>query len=207
MDNQGIYEKSIPLSLAPPSSYNVLRFSPTKNLAERQPLSLDPFSVHPYGGFEEEDLLTAPYKQQRNIPKVPFKVLDAPALADDFYLNLVDWSSANILAVGLQSSVYLWSATSNKVTKLYDLGQNDLVTSVSWSNSGAHLAVGTNTGNLQIWDTTKCKMIKTLPGHEGRVGSVAWNSKFLSTGSRDKSILHRDLRSKNNYEAKLTCHK
>jgi cell division cycle 20-like protein 1 (cofactor of APC complex) len=86
--------------------------------------------------------------------------LDAPALQDDFYLNLVDWSSSNILAVGLGSSVYLWSATTNKVTKLYDLGTGDSVTSVQWSNSGVHLAVGTNSGNLQIWDTAKCKMVK-----------------------------------------------
>jgi cell division cycle 20-like protein 1 (cofactor of APC complex) len=50
-------------------------------------------------------------------------------------------------------------------------------------------------------------MVKSLPGHEGRVGSVAWNSRFLSTGSRDKSILHRDLRTKNDFEAKLTGHK
>jgi cell division cycle 20-like protein 1 (cofactor of APC complex) len=42
----------------------------------------------------------------------------------------VDWSALNILAVGLGSSVYLWSAATNKVTKLYDLGLNDSVTSV-----------------------------------------------------------------------------
>ena len=138
---------------------------------------------------------------------MPFKVLDAPALQDDFYLNLVDWSSSNLLAVGLGSSVYLWSATSNKVTKLYDLGQNDAVTSVQWSISGQHLAVGTNSGNLQVWDTVKCKMIKNLAGHEGRVGSIAWNSRVLSTGSRDKSILHRDMRTRNNFEAKLLGHK
>ncbi len=28
-------------------------------------------------------------------------MLDAPALQDDFYLNLVDWSAQNVLAVGL----------------------------------------------------------------------------------------------------------
>ena len=60
---------------------------------------------------------------------------------------------------------------------------------------------------LQIWDSNKCKIIKSLPGHEGRIGTVAWNSKFLSTGSRDKSIMHRDIRTKNNYEAKLIGHK
>ena len=119
----------------------------------------------------------------------------------------MDWSSSNILAVGLGSSVYLWSATSNKVTKLYDLGPNDSVTSVQWSSTGAHLAIGTNSGSLQVWDTTKCKMLRSLSGHDGRVGSIAWNTRYLSTGSRDKSILHRDLRTKSNFEAKLIGHK
>ena len=44
------------------------------------------------------------------------QVLDAPALQDDFYLNLVDWSSQNVLAVGLGSCVYLWSACTSKVS-------------------------------------------------------------------------------------------
>lgn len=42
-------------------------------------------------------------------------MLDAPALQDDFYLNLVDWSSHNVLAVGLGNCVYLWNACSSKV--------------------------------------------------------------------------------------------
>ena len=42
-------------------------------------------------------------------------MLDAPSLQDDFYLNLVDWSSQNMLAVGLGTCVYLWSASSCKV--------------------------------------------------------------------------------------------
>lgn len=50
-------------------------------------------------------------KSVRKIPKTPFKVLDAPMLQDDFYLNLVDWSSNNVLAVGLNGAVYIWSAS------------------------------------------------------------------------------------------------
>jgi cell division cycle 20-like protein 1, cofactor of APC complex len=46
-------------------------------------------------------------------------VLDAPALQDDFYLNLVDWSSHNVLAVGLGNCVYLWNACSSKVINLF----------------------------------------------------------------------------------------
>lgn len=71
--------------------------------------------------------------QRRKIAKTPFKVLDAPALQDDFYLNLVDWSSSNVLAVGLAACVYLWSACTSKVTKLCDLGPTDCVTSVAWN--------------------------------------------------------------------------
>jgi cell division cycle 20-like protein 1 (cofactor of APC complex) len=49
-------------------------------------------------------------RPNRRISKAPYKVLDAPDLQDDFYLNLVDWSSQNILAVGLGRAVYIWSA-------------------------------------------------------------------------------------------------
>ena len=44
------------------------------------------------------------------------QVLDAPSLQDDFYLNLVDWSSQNVLAVGLGTCVYLWTASNSKVS-------------------------------------------------------------------------------------------
>lgn len=52
-----------------------------------------------------------------NINWVPIlQVLDAPNLQDDFYLNLVDWSSQNVLAVGLDACVYLWSACTSRVS-------------------------------------------------------------------------------------------
>ena len=117
------------------------------------------YDLPAFAGFEEEQLLSAPYTKQRKIAKTPFKVLDAPALQDDFYLNLVDWSAQNQLAVGLGSCIYLWSATSSQVTKLHDIGPSDSVTSVQWSKQGNLLAVGTHSGLLQIWDTNKCKII------------------------------------------------
>jgi cell division cycle 20-like protein 1, cofactor of APC complex len=49
----------------------------------------------------------------------------------------------NVLAVGLGSCVYLWSAHTSKVTKLCEL-PSDTVTSVSWTQKGAHLSVGTS---------------------------------------------------------------
>lgn len=39
-------------------------------------------------------------KASRRIAKEAYKVLDAPGLQDDFYLNLLDWSSNNQIAIG-----------------------------------------------------------------------------------------------------------
>ena len=92
-------------------------------------------------------------------------MLDAPALQDDFYLNLVDWSAQNVLAVGLGTCVYLWSACTSKVTKLCDFSSSepqDSVCSVSWSQRGTYLSVGTNNGETQLWDVAKIKMIRTM---------------------------------------------
>lgn len=51
-------------------------------------------------------------KKPRKISKKPYKVLEAPNLQDDFYLNLLDWSNKNQIAVALDSELYLWSGCS-----------------------------------------------------------------------------------------------
>lgn len=81
-------------------------------------------------------MLKSPRKPPRHINKNPYKVLDAPELQDDFYLNLVDWSSTNTLAVGLGHCVYLWSAQNSSVHKLCDLsGENDdSISAVQWND-------------------------------------------------------------------------
>ncbi|WIA41163.1 hypothetical protein OEZ86_004780 [Tetradesmus obliquus] len=151
--------------------------------------------------------IMSPRRPPRKIPRAPYKVLDAPALADDFYLNLVDWSAQNLLAVGLDSCVYLWSAHTSKVTKLCDLSPGDSVCSVSWSQRGTYLSVGTNSGEVQIWDVAKLKRTRTMAGHRQRVGTQAWSSHVLASGSRDKAVLLRDVRLPQPYVEKLSGHK
>lgn len=46
----------------------------------------------------------------RYIPQAPDRILDAPDIIDDYYLNLIDWNSNNILAAALGEHVYLWDA-------------------------------------------------------------------------------------------------
>ncbi|TGZ81670.1 WD40 repeat-like protein [Ascodesmis nigricans] len=166
----------------------------------------DIYSLSPVR-FDSQRMLLSPRKQPRAVSKVPYKVLDAPELADDFYLNLVDWGSTNILGVGLGSCVYMWNSNTGKVTKLCDLGADDSVTSVSWIQRGSHVAIGTNKGYVQIWDARECRRLRTMTGHTARVGALAWNDHILTSGSRDRNIYHRDVRAAEQYMAKLSGHK
>ena len=165
----------------------------------------DLYSLSPVR-FDSQRLLLSPKKAPRAVSKVPFKVLDAPDLADDFYLNLVDWGGSNILGVGLGSCVYMWNSSSGRVTKLCDL-QDDIVTSVSWIQRGTHVSIGTNKGLVQIWDAEKQRRLRTMTGHTARVGALAWNDHILTSGSRDRLIYHRDVRQADQYLRKLVGHK
>jgi len=143
---------------------------------------------------------------QRRIPKAPFKILDAPALQDDFYLNVLDWSTQDVLAVGLLNSVYLWSASTLKVTRLCEFNGNNPVTSLAWSADGLQLAVGTNVGSMHLFDVQRTKETARFLDHSGRIGSLAWNDQLLATASRDRTIGLRDLRS-TDATASLEAHK
>ncbi|KAG8982876.1 substrate-specific activator of APC-dependent proteolysis [Tulasnella sp. JGI-2019a] len=170
-----------------------------------------------------QDVLLSQRKLIRPVAKTPFKVLDAPDLMDDFYLNLVDWSSTNVLAVGLASCVYLWSANTSKVVKLCDL-EGDNVSGLAWERNGSYLAIGTHQGKIQIWDTEQIKHVRTYENHTGRVGALSWSlssplspgaafhsngnsSATLTSGSRDHSIVHRDLRAPEDSYLRLSGHR
>ncbi|PIK53694.1 putative fizzy-related protein-like [Apostichopus japonicus] len=172
-------------------TYSVKTQRPSLAIGQDQ----EPYSLSPVGK-DSQKLLRSPRKPMRKISKIPFKVLDAPELQDDFYLNLVDWSSTNILSVGLGTCVYLWSACTSHVTRLCDLAvDNDSVTSVAWNERGLQVAVGTHKGLVQIWDASSQKKLVTLEGHSARVGALAWNGDSICSGSRDRMILQRDSRS------------
>ena len=153
-----------------------------------------------------QTMLLSPRKTPRAVSKVPYKVLDAPDLQDDFYLNLVDWGNSDVLAVGLADCVYLWSRDDGHVKQLCKL-EGDIVTSVSWIQRGSHLAIGTNKGLLLIYDTVAERRLRVMSGHSARISSLAWNAHILSTGSRDRTILNRDVRMPQQYLRKLTGHK
>lgn len=179
---------------------------PSKQRPISRDLQLELFSLSPVRS-ESQKFLLSPQKKPRNISKVPYRVLDAPELSDDFYLNLVDWGSQDVLAVGLGDSVYLWDGLTQSVERLCVLDQKDKVTSLSWIGSGTHLAVGTLKGLVEIWDATKTRCVRTMTGHKLRVSALAWNEHILSSGSRDRTIYNRDVRILDHYVNCFEHHK
>ncbi|WIA09936.1 hypothetical protein OEZ86_000101 [Tetradesmus obliquus] len=137
----------------------------------------------------------APRKQYRHIPTTQDRILDAPDLVDDYYLNLLDWSSNNTIAVALGATAYLWNAADGSIEELCSLpGEGDYITSLKWAADSTHLAVGTSSARVQVWDAARCKQVKELPGHTNRVSSLAWNNAILSSGGRDSLICNFDVR-------------
>lgn len=180
--------------------------SPSKNRPLSRDLQSEIYSLSPVRQ-ESQKILLSPQKKPRNISKVPYRVLDAPGLLDDFYLNLVDWGAQDILAVALSDSVYLWDGSTQSVDRLCQVENQERITSLNWIGSGTHLALGTSKGLVEIWDATKMKCIRTMSGHSLRVSSLAWNEHILSSGSRDRSILNRDVRVESHYINKFEEHK
>ncbi|KAF9431747.1 substrate-specific activator of APC-dependent proteolysis [Entomortierella beljakovae] len=201
------YSTSAPRRLfayASTTTHNTIHFdSPSRQIYAPTPVSQ-----------ESRSLLLSPKKAPRTISKLPFKILDAPELRiaalipqkDDFYLNLVDWSSQNVLGVGLGNSVYLWSALNSKVTQLCELPDGDSVTSLNWISMGTHLAVGTDSGTIQIWDVQYNRRVRIMTGHTQRVGVLAWCDHTLTSGSRDRNIYHRDVRCQESWQHCLSGH-
>lgn len=89
----------------------------------------------------------------RKISNKPYKILDAPNLTDDFYLNLLDWSSKNDIAVGLQNSVFLWCGNKTQLVNLFTYEDEKNVSSLIWNQNGTELAVGNADGFVEIWDS------------------------------------------------------
>uniref|UniRef100_A0A6S8FS00 CDC20/Fizzy WD40 domain-containing protein n=1 Tax=Aplanochytrium stocchinoi TaxID=215587 RepID=A0A6S8FS00_9STRA len=137
-----------------------------------------------------------PTKSARHISSAPERILDAPELVDDYYLNLLDWGSANILAIALGKTLYLWNAEKGDITELCQTkNDDDFITSVKFvQEGGGYLAIGTNFSETQLWDIETCKMLRSMNGHEDRISSLSWNDFILSSGSRDSAIVNHDVR-------------
>ncbi|KAI2471347.1 WD domain-containing protein [Annulohypoxylon bovei var. microspora] len=143
---------------------------------------------------------------RRRIATAPERVLDAPGLIDDYYLNLLDWSSGNQVAIGLERNVYVWSADEGSVSCLMETSPDTYVSSVKWSGDGAYVGVGLGSGEVQIWDVAEGQKVRSMFGHDTRVGVMGWNKHLLSTGARSGLVYNHDVRIAEHKVAELVSH-
>lgn len=131
---------------------------------------------------------------------------------DDYYLNLLDWSASNLLAIALAESVYIWNAETGEVGCLCSVNNGDeeseeIVCSVRFSEDGSYLAVGTASGLIHIYDLSTSSRIRTMSGHATRVPTLSWSGAILSSGSRDGAIWNSDVRVANHKVGEMRGHR
>jgi cell division cycle protein 20 (cofactor of APC complex) len=178
----------------------------------------------PYGGRSggHGGNSAAAASQRRRIATAPERVLDAPGLVDDYYLNLLDWSTENLVSIALGDGVYIWNAETGEVGSLCSLadgngdgggepaGSNnndDYVCSVKFSDDGSYLAVGTSTGKVQIYDVSSRSRVRTMSGHLTRVPTLSWSGAVLSSGARDGAIWNSDVRVAQHKVSEMKAHR
>lgn len=156
---------------------------------------------------QTKDSSSTAKKVSRVIPQVPDRILDAPQFIDDYYLNLIDWSAKNMLAVCLAGHVYLWNAESGDIQQLVELeGPDEYVSSCAWIKEGNILAIGCSNAQVQIWDVERQKRLRCMTSHSARIGALSWNSYILSSGSRSGYIHHHDVRAPDHHVGTLAGH-
>ena len=176
-----------------------IRRKSSKNIIENVK-DICEMNLNMYKGLMEVEMENS---NLRKIPLEPERILDAPQLIDDYYLNLLDWGSQNILSVCLGSCVYLWNANNMQTSLLTKTQDDSNICSVSFMNNGTCLGIGLQEGLVELWDLEKHLKIRTLHGHNERVSSLSWNSYTLSTGGKDAQILNHDVRIKESIINKL----
>lgn len=143
-------------------------------------------------------------ERSRNVPAVPGRILDAPGLIDDYYLNLLAWSCDNLLAVALSTSVYIWQAGVGAVSLLTTC--DCPVTSVAWSDDGSFLSVGKENGLVEVWDIEDSTKLRTMTASPSRVAAHAWSRHLVTTGSRGGAMRHNDVRVAQHVVGELSGH-
>ncbi|KAI6145268.1 WD40-repeat-containing domain protein [Pisolithus tinctorius] len=182
----------------PPASSNAAFLTTQRNLA--RPLYSRADLPSSNGTFKDKS---------RKVPTTPERVLDAPGMVDDFYLNLVSWSALNTVGVALGESTYLWSADTGVVSHLGDAPQGTYVASVDFSNDGAYLGIGLGTGAIELWDASTSQRLRTMqPSGDagGQCASLAWYAHVLTSGHSSGTIHHHDVRVPRHLVASLEGH-
>ncbi|KAF7682973.1 Cell division cycle protein 20 like protein [Astathelohania contejeani] len=132
----------------------------------------------------------------RPVSSTPYRILDAPGVLDDYYLNILDWNQSpnhDCLAIALDSSVYLYTPATKSVHELSTV-HGKYICSVSFKEE--KLAVGISDGKMELYDITRIAPLGMRQIDDTRVTTVSWNGNVISAGTRSGRIINIDIRMK-----------
>lgn len=143
--------------------------------------------------------VTTPKKVRKIISHIPYRVLDAPGLRNDFYSNLVSWSSkTGKVAVGLADEVFVWSEKEG--ARQFDIPkQHGDVTSVVFS-CGTLLAVGFRDGSVFTVDL-ETELVTSIYQHGEAICYLCWfpkDSSKLLVGDENGNVIYLQLQAVSN---------
>lgn len=141
---------------------------------------------------------------------LPVKCLDLPDVTDDFYLNVLDWSKKDVLAIGMHADVWTYDMVTLQPAQLYTWGGGEpwVARCLKWNRGGMLLAVGFGLSstaetphnqpaqrNILLDMNVKGVRAKlTVPNDPS---SLSWRTTSeLSCGTVGGDIIHQDLRMK-----------
>ena len=129
-------------------------------------------------------------QREKAVPTVPFRVLDAPNLKDDYYCSVLAYShTCHTLAVALTQKVYLWTEKYGvRYPPLPPARASNFVTSLAFSSEGggkAILAVARNNGTVTLWS-----LLESYPRFEAPHYSPASCVAFRPTVTRRRSATY-----------------
>lgn len=197
-----IYQKHVAEACGLEMNSRILQYQPLPP-ERKKPVNL--FSAVSNSNSHKSISPAIAFARAKKIPTAPERVLDAPGLVDDFYLNLLAWSLTNLLAIGLEDTVYVWNASTGSVGLLCELPNKTMVTSLKWSEDGSYISIGKDDGFIEIWDIETNTKLRTLNcgNHLTRIASQAWSQHILTSGSRIGNLYHSDVRVPQHYSQKF----
>lgn len=132
-------------------------------------------------------------KRPKPLSNIPFRILDAPGLRNDFYSNLVSWSRFSThLIVGLGRDVHVWLPTDGARLANVTPAMAD-VTFVEFAYNSV-VAIGHSDGLVTFYDVLQNQELETYE-HQRGVLCAVWcpNNTDIFIGDDIGTVLHLAL--------------
>ncbi|KAH0627944.1 hypothetical protein JD844_008536 [Phrynosoma platyrhinos] len=147
------------------------------------------------GGSHEQNISA----HNEACPLQPETRFHVTGLRDDYYLNILDWSQANLIALALESVVHIWNGErSEKLESIFLYSGSKYIASLAWMRENSYLALGTSDGEVQVG----VSYFQSLIFRENEYGAANLSILLFLTvhsGSRLGYIHHHDIREAKQY--------